>query len=71
METIMLDSAQSEISTRAKDFLISLFIGEFQSEAYYQYQNFSERRHQTVKLQTNAIIDITGALSFIWLLEMV
>ena len=61
MDKLTSDSAQYEISTRVKDVLIALFIDDWQSEAYHQNQNFADRKHQTIKLQTNALLNRTGA----------
>ena len=49
MDKIMSDSAQSEISTKAKNILRALFVDERQPEAYHQHQIYAERRCQTVK----------------------
>ena len=70
MDKLISDSAQSEISTRVKDILRDLFIDDWQSEAHHQHQNYAEKRHQTVKRQTNTLLDRTGAPSFTWLLAM-
>ena len=70
MDKLMLYSAQSEISTRVKDILISLFVDDWKSEAYHQHQKYAERRHKTFKQQTKTLIDRTGAPSSTWLLEM-
>ena len=64
MDRLTSDSAQSEISTRVKDMLRALFIYKLQLEAYHQHQKYSDRRCQTVKRQTNVLLDRTVAPSF-------
>ena len=54
------DSAQSETSNRVKDIIRALFIDDWKSEPHYQHQNFSERRYQTLKRQTNTLLDRIG-----------
>ena len=66
----MSDSTQSEIRTRVKDIMISLFIDEWQSESYHQRQPFSKRRHQTIKRQTSTLLDRMSTPAFAWLLAM-
>ena len=56
------------MSSKVKDILRNLIIGSSQSESYHQHQNPSECRFQTVKSQTNRIMDRTGAPPFTWLL---
>ena len=70
MDKIMSDSTQSEISTRVKHILRALFIDDWQSEAYHQHQNFNERIFQSIKRQTNNLLDRTGAPTIAWLLAM-
>ena len=64
MDELITDSAYSEIRTRVKDILRSLFIDDWQSEAYNQHQNFAERRCQTIKRHTNTLLDRTYAPPF-------
>ena len=70
MNQLISDSAQVEISNKVQDILRSLFIKSWQSEPYYQHQNPSERRFQTVKRTTNTALDRTGAPPSTWLLCM-
>ena len=70
MDKSMSDNAQSNISTRAKEIARALLIYYWKSEAYHQHQNFAERRNQTIKRQTNALLDRTSVTSFAWLLSM-
>ena len=57
MDKLISDSSQSEISNRVKDILRALFIDDWQSEPHCQHQNFAERRYQTVKRQTNTLLE--------------
>ena len=70
MDELTSDSTQSEISTRVKYILRSVFIDDWQSEAYDRNQKFGEQRCQTRKRQTNALLDRTSAPAFAWLIEM-
>ena len=67
MDKLTSESAQSETSNRVKEILHALFIDDCQSEPCYQHQNFAERRHQTVKRQTNTLLHRIGAPSCTWL----
>ena len=49
----------------------TICIGNWQSEAYYQHQNPSERRFQTVKTTSNTVLDRTGAPPSVWLLCLI
>ena len=68
MDQIISDSAQVEISERVKEILRTICIGNWQSEAYYQHQNPSERRFQKVEITYNTVLDRTGAPPSVWLL---
>ena len=68
MNSLLSDSAQTEISKKVKGILRGLFIRCWQSEPYKQQQNPAERRFQTVKRVTNNVLDRTGAPAFTWLL---
>ena len=68
MNRLISDSARDEMSSKVKDILRTLIIGSWQSEAYHQHQNPSEHRFQTVKSQTNRILDRTGSPPSTWLL---
>ena len=70
MRKLINDRAQVEISNRVKDILRSLFIDDWQSEPYRQFQNPVERYYQTVKTGTNVLLDRTSALAYTWLLTM-
>ena len=59
-----------ETSGRAKDILRAYVIGDWQSEAYMQHQNFAERKYQQVKRATNRIMDCTGSPDYTWLLAL-
>ena len=70
MDRIISDSAQSDASHRVKDTLRTLFIDDWQSEPHYKHQNFAERRHHTVNMQTNTLLDRTDGPSHTWLLSI-
>ena len=55
------DSAQVEISNKVKDILCYLFIEDWQSEAYHQHQNPSERAYQDIKRISNRLLDRTDS----------
>ena len=68
MDQLVSDSAQVKVSNKIHDVLRTLCIDSWQSEAYYQHQNPSERRFQTVKTTTNTVLDRTNAPPSAWLL---
>jgi len=68
MDLLVTDSAQVEISKKAKDILRGYKILDWQSEPYYQNQNPAERHYQRVKNMTNKILDTSGAPAYCWLL---
>ena len=70
IDKLISDSTQSKSSARVKDMLRSLFIDEWQSEAYHQHQNVAGRSNQTVKQKTNTLLDRTSAPAFVWFLKM-
>ena len=70
MENLILDSAKSEISTRDKDILRSLFINDWKSEDQHKHQNFDGKRHHTIKIRTNVLPDRSSTSEFIYLLEI-
>ena len=57
MEKLITDRAQSEISTKVKDILRHLVIGDWQSEPHHQHQNIAEKRFQDIKKMTNRLLD--------------
>ena len=61
MEKLITDRAQSEISTKVKNILRHLVIGDWQGEHGYQYQNIAKRRYQHIKKMTNYLLDWPGA----------
>ena len=68
MDKLISDSARVEISKRVLDILRALVIDNWQSEPYFQHQNYAERRWQDLKKYTNWVMDITGAPEDAWLL---
>ena len=71
MEKLISDSAQSQISNRVKNALRKIFIDDWKFDPHYQHQNFSERRYQNVKRQTNTLLYRTSAPSCTCLLAMI
>ena len=65
---LISDSAQVEVSQRARDILRILQIGDWQSEPHRQNQNPAERRYQTVKRACNRVLNYSGAPEECWLL---
>ena len=70
MDKLISDRAQVEINGRALDILRSYVIDSWQSEPYYQHQNFAERQYSTIKPLVNRLLDFTGAPSYCWLLAL-
>jgi len=68
MDKLVSDSARVEISKHVLNILRALFIENWQSEPYFQHQNFAERRWRDVKRYTNWVMDVTGAPEDAWLL---
>ena len=67
---LISDSAKVETSQKVKDILRYYIIGDWQSEAYHQHQNFTEREYQNIKRMANLIMDRTGAPPEYWLLAL-
>jgi len=57
MDHLISDLAAAGLSTRIKDALRALVIGEWQSEAYLHHQNFAERKYQDIKAKANLILN--------------
>jgi hypothetical protein len=53
MTKLISDSAKLEISARVKDVLRAFIIDDWQSEPYYQHQNFAERGYKDTKSYVN------------------
>jgi hypothetical protein len=70
MDKLISDRAQVEISKRVLDILRALVISDWQSEPYYQHQNFAERQWQDLKRICHVIMDRSGAPAPLWLLCM-
>jgi hypothetical protein len=69
-QRLLSDHAAVETSARVKDILRLLHIGDWQSEAYMQHQNFAERCWQDVKRITNTILDRSSSPENTWLLAV-
>ena len=70
MDKLISDCARAETSTRTKDILRALVIGEWQSEPYQENQNFAENRYATIKSATNRVMNRSGAPADCWLLAL-
>jgi len=57
MDHLISDLAAAGLSTRIKDVLRALVIGEWQSEAYQHHQNFAERKYQDIKAKANLTLN--------------
>ena len=68
MNTIITDGGKYEISIKVADFLRSLFIKKYESEAYHQHQNKAEQCYGVVKRYINTHMNLTGAPAHCWLL---
>jgi hypothetical protein len=51
-------SAKVEISARVKDVMRAMVVDDWQVEAHYQHQNFSERGYRDVKARVNLILNL-------------
>ena len=71
MDTIITDGGKYEISRKVADLLRSLFIKQYESEPYHQYQNKAEQHDGVVKRYINTIMNLTGAPAHCWLLCLV
>ena len=67
MSKMISDSAQVEISGRAKELLRVLSIPQWSSEPYSQWQNPAERRIQYIKQVANTVMDMQQAPPETWL----
>ncbi|MFM8622457.1 MAG: hypothetical protein ACKOB3_03665, partial [Holophagaceae bacterium] len=65
---LLSDSAIVLRSSRVKDILRSLHIGQWTSEPHRQNQNVMERRYQTAKRLVNLLLDRSGCPPSCWLL---
>lgn len=65
---LLSDSAIVIRSSRVKDILRALYIGQWTSEPHRQHQNVMERRYQTAKRLTNLLLDRSGCPPSCWLL---
>ena len=70
MQMIVSDNARAETSKRVKDILRAYAIDDWQSEAYFQHQNYAERHYRDLKRNTNNLLNRTGAPPTAWLLAM-
>jgi Reverse transcriptase (RNA-dependent DNA polymerase) len=68
MDKLISDSAAVEISSRVLDVLRHLMIDSWQSEPYFQHQNFAERRWRDIKRLSNWLMNYKGVPDDCWLL---
>ena len=68
MDTLISDGGKYEISKQVTDLLRSLFIQDYQSEPYHQYQNKAENRFGLAKRYTNTVMNTSGCTACCWLL---
>ena len=55
MDTIMTDGGKYEIFKKVADLLRSLFIKQYETEAYHQHQNKAEQCYGVVKRCINTL----------------
>jgi hypothetical protein len=67
---LVSNHAKVKISSRVKDILRSLIIGDWQSEPHQQHQSPAEQNYQDVKRMANTIMDRTGLPPQTWLLAL-
>ena len=68
MDKLISDSARVEISRRIKDILRNLIIDNWQSEANYEHQNFTEHRWKHLKRNVQWIMNWQNVDENAWLL---
>ena len=68
MDKLISDSARAELSLQVLDALRALMIENWQSEPYFQWQNFAERRWKEVLRLINWIMNTKGCPADTWLL---
>ena len=65
---MITDGGKCEISKKVADLHRSLFIKQYESESYHQFQNKAEQHYGVVKRYINTLMNITGAPTHCWLL---
>ena len=70
MDTLISDRAKTEISKQCHDILRAYCIKDWQSEPYYQHQNYAERKYAQIKPLVNRLLNTTGAPPELWLLAL-
>ncbi len=68
IDLLILDSARVEISKRSTDLCHALCIDQWQSEPYYQHQNFAEHRWGHAKRNLNWYMNRKNVPGYAWLL---
>ena len=70
MDTLISGRAKTEISKQCHDILCAYCIKDWQSEPYYQHQNYAERKYAQIKPLVNRLLNTTGAPPESWLLAL-
>ena len=70
METLITNGGggECEISKKVNDLLCSIFISQYESESFHQYQNKSENHDCDSKQYVNTIMNLSGCPASCWLL---
>ena len=68
MELLISGNAKSKTSGRVDDVLRAYKIKDWQSEPYFQHQNFAERGYRDIKARVIVIMNASGAGANEWLL---
>ena len=71
MDSLLSDSAKTEISKNDMDILRACHISNWHSEPYRQNQNPAEWQYRTLKSWTNTVMTRSGAPANCWLLCMI
>ena len=71
MDTIITDGGKYEISKKVAHLLRNLFIKQYESEPYHQYQNKAEQRYGVVKRHINTLVNLSEVPAHHWLLSLV
>jgi hypothetical protein len=67
MSQLISDQGRNQISNLVKDVLRAYCIDDWQSEAYFQHQNFAEHRWNHIKRLTHWLMKCKGAPPEAWL----
>ena len=70
MDMLVSDRAQVEISQQCRDILRAYCIKDWQSEPYYQHQNYAERKYAQIKPLVDRLLNTTDVPPSTWLLAL-